>query len=319
MLLIGARSHGNTNSKIVTRVLATVVIIVSFTFLGKVLLQNWNVVKEYAFNFNYLYLGLSLAFGTLGFIGYSVIWRQIIKQLDSSTTLSVSSAIRIYSSSAITKYIPTSIVLYASRIYLTISAGVSKTISFISVFFEGILAIVGQLLFAAVFLIALPGVAVPLVVLTLVIGIWMAILFRSHHLKAIINFFARFTGRRLEGENIFLPLRAIIRIISLYFINALINGVGFYFLVISFLPSEVAALPMLMGIYIFSGVMGTLVFFVPGGLGIREGLLVALLSLSLPLGVAVVVALTSRVWTITLELLVFGGALVHSKLPRKSQ
>jgi uncharacterized membrane protein YbhN (UPF0104 family) len=49
-------------------------------------------------------------------------------------------------------------------------------------------------------------------------------------------------------------------------------------------------------------IVGLLAFVAPGGLGVREGVLAALLSGLLPGGMAVVVALASRVWITAVEL-----------------
>jgi uncharacterized membrane protein YbhN (UPF0104 family) len=85
-------------------------------------------------------------------------------------------------------------------------------------------------------------------------------------------------------------------------------------------------LPALVGIFAGAWVIGFLSFLAPGGLGVREGILVYLLGFYLPSHVAIVVTLLSRLWVTAAELmgmaLTFGfdglgGALPggHGRVP----
>jgi hypothetical protein len=82
-------------------------------------------------------------------------------------------------------------------------------------------------------------------------------------------------------------------------------------------PLPLATWPTLAGAFVASFVLGLLVVFTPGGLGVREGMLMVVLgSLALAYlptessrGVAVVLSLGSRVWMVLAEVLAFGLAL----------
>jgi uncharacterized membrane protein YbhN (UPF0104 family) len=63
----------------------------------------------------------------------------------------------------------------------------------------------------------------------------------------------------------------------------------------------------LTGAFAFSLTIGFLAVFVPGGLGVREGILVLLLSLYFPLPVATLISIFSRLYISVVEL---GGFLV---------
>jgi glycosyltransferase 2 family protein len=83
---------------------------------------------------------------------------------------------------------------------------------------------------------------------------------------------------------------------------------GAYFLFLSALtPVPVAALPMLAGVNALSFVAGYLAIVTPGGLGVREAAMTALLLPIVTPGVAAVLAISSRLWTIAAELI--GGAV----------
>lgn len=66
------------------------------------------------------------------------------------------------------------------------------------------------------------------------------------------------------------------------------------------------------GAFAAASVVGLLVLFVPGGIGVREAALAALLTPALGPGVAGTVGLTSRLWTTLVELALSGAAVALS-------
>ena len=62
------------------------------------------------------------------------------------------------------------------------------------------------------------------------------------------------------------------------------------------------------GAYALAWTLGLATLVSPGGLGVREGVLAALLSGLLPGGMAVVAALASRLWLTGVELLCAAAA-----------
>lgn len=74
-----------------------------------------------------------------------------------------------------------------------------------------------------------------------------------------------------------------------------------------------AQVPQWIGIYALAWVAGFLFFIAPAGLGAREGVLVSLLALQLPLAEAVTIALLSRVVTTAADFVLGLGALAISK------
>jgi uncharacterized membrane protein YbhN (UPF0104 family) len=65
----------------------------------------------------------------------------------------------------------------------------------------------------------------------------------------------------------------------------------------------------LIGINAIAWIVGFLSLPVPGGLGVREGVLVTLLQVFVPLPVSIIAALLARVWAI-LGMVVFFGVFV---------
>ena len=77
----------------------------------------------------------------------------------------------------------------------------------------------------------------------------------------------------------------------------LTGGVGFYFFVDSVFPVDPQYILFLTGALAFSTTLGVIALFAPSGLGVREGVLVYLLSFMMVTPVAIVVSVLTRIWT----------------------
>jgi hypothetical protein len=80
-------------------------------------------------------------------------------------------------------------------------------------------------------------------------------------------------------------------------------GLAFHLFIRALYPVPLERLPALVGIFAGAWVIGFLSFLAPGGLGVREGILVYLLGFYLPSHVAIVVTLLSRLWVTAAELM----------------
>lgn len=107
-----------------------------------------------------------------------------------------------------------------------------------------------------------------------------------------------------------------LRLISGYLLLWGLLGIAFFLFIKSLYPVEVSQLIVVIGIYAVAWSIGFLSLVTPSGLGVREGILSLLLTTVLPPATATLVALLSRLWTLSAELLVTGIAfgLYWSKL-----
>lgn len=81
----------------------------------------------------------------------------------------------------------------------------------------------------------------------------------------------------------------------------LFMGFSFFVLVSSYTDVSISNLPIIAGISIFSGVMGLIAIFAPAGIGVREGLIILLLSKIYPVEVATVIAVLQRIWVLAAD------------------
>ncbi len=87
-------------------------------------------------------------------------------------------------------------------------------------------------------------------------------------------------------------------------------GVAFWLFGLALLGPEAPRLPVAAAAFIASYVAGIVAVFAPGGIGVREAALVALLAPATGPAAALLLAIASRLWLVGLELLTALGVLV---------
>jgi hypothetical protein len=110
--------------------------------------------------------------------------------------------------------------------------------------------------------------------------------------------------------------RCMVQCLALGLLTFLQGGAGFFLMVSSLFPRDIASLPTVIGAFAGSGVVNLLVFFVPGGLGARDGALALFLSSLLPVSGAILMAVLCRVAMTLMEAMVLLSGWVWSRIAR---
>lgn len=111
----------------------------------------------------------------------------------------------------------------------------------------------------------------------------------------------------------------LVRLIGLYILLWGLLGIAFFLFIRGFSPVSTSQLFRVTGIYAIAWSLGFLSVVTPSGLGVREGVLSLLLTSVLPPATATWVALLSRLWTLSAELLIGGVAFGLSLRQRHIQ
>ena len=97
-----------------------------------------------------------------------------------------------------------------------------------------------------------------------------------------------------------------------YLLPRLLNGIGFVLLAISILPTVEPSMYIgLAATYIFAGIIGMLAIFIPGGIGVRESIIVLLASSYMPVEQAIILSLVARLYTTVADI---GVGLIYLSL-----
>ena len=285
------------------------IIVLIFVFLGREITVNWQEIKQYNFTLRYDYFILSVVVLSFSFLGLAYIWRLILLKIEPKANISFLPAFRLYIYSEFGKYLPGKIWAVLGRVYLGTRHGVSKTPLFISSFLDSVLAVLGMLTLGLIMLSIFFGYLTPwLYLFSVNILIFDLIIIHPKIFYPLINkVLDRLKKVKIDSSQ-YLSLRNIAVFYLLYCLVAFSYGLAFYLLVQSITLISLSALPGVIGAYLLATSLGVVALFAPSGLGIREGLLVMLLQLYLPLSIAVLISFIARLWFTLTEVGLLGIA-----------
>lgn len=242
------------------------------------------------------------------------IWVVLLKNLGANKLRSqVRPLLYVYAKSWLGRYIPGTAPWILGKIYFASKLGVSKNKLAVSSLLEGGLQILVTLVISIVILLFDVRVAetisseLKLVMgLFLLIGIVTVIPPIFNRLFALVY---KLVKRKIFPHEHYTTKKTILQGSSLYIIGSLLSGVSFFFITKAvYLPLEFTDLLFVLGISNLANAASMLAVFAPGGIGVREGIQVALLSLIMPIEVALLIAVVTRIWSVAVDLLFFATA-----------
>ncbi len=268
-------------------------------FLFRDIYRNWNEIKSYAVNINYAWLFVSYAGFIVANIFMTGIWYVLLRKMRAPIGLGAS--IAIWSVSILGKYIPGKGWQFVSIVYIARKLGVSYTKSVTASVMGQILAIIAGLI--AGFSILKPYLP-PVVMAVFLAG--SLIFIYPDFLNRLLKILGKITGKDIV--EIDLGMRDTLTVTFLYLLGWLVFGLSFNILIMSIFPDWGFKVFYSTKIFVSSYLMGLFAVFVPGGLGVREGVMAFLLGKSLPAYLASFISVLARlVATISeLTLTVYG-------------
>lgn len=271
-------------------------------FIAKTLLANWRQVRTFPWRFN-IPLLLSATVLQYSVLLYLIeVWRRVLAYFGGR--LSFRAAYRIWVVANLGKYLPGKVWSVVGLATLAQRAGVTAELTVAVAMLTSALTVLGA--FVVVFLFSgtshfagIPPSVYFVFVSICLVAVYPRWLFRL--LNLALGFLKRDPIRLAVPPG--LPF-----VLLIFYLVAWVLYGGSFFLFLralglgtwhQFFPITAA--------FIFSYLIGFLALFVPGGLGVREGLLTLSLSAYLPAGVATAVAIGSRLWMTAIELLALLG------------
>ncbi|MGH7528792.1 MAG: lysylphosphatidylglycerol synthase domain-containing protein [Gemmatimonadales bacterium] len=282
------------------------VAVVVIALVARTLTRNWAEFRalRVALDVQPVWLALAALTVFVTYAFYIEAWRRLLAGW--AQHIPFSAAARVWSLANLGRYIPgkiwsvTGLVVLAQRAGVRGSAAATSTVAFQALVLGSGVAVVAA---------AAPqgASAVRLAIGFLVAAGSLALL--------VWEPAARRLGQLLSSANPLppLPLSAVAWGGALMLIGWVTYGVAFWLLVRGLLPDPLLSLPAATGIFTFSYILGTLAVFAPGGLGVRELLLVSLLTPPLGTGGAVAVSVASRIFLTLTEAAAAGITIVTGK------
>jgi len=287
------------------------VFILAALYLGQKLIEGWSEKKMVFGHFNSKLFIFSTIILSLAFPLLPITSKMTAELFHVNLPMKVS--FQSYFYSQIGKYLPGGIWSYVARVYFFHKEGINKREAFYITILELIfLCISGFFCFLISFYFwkKIPDISLILSSITFLLVTLCA--FSPYFYKIIPAVLRRF-GFRFDLK---CTPKKIGLILIIYICFWEMVGVGFYFLIISITPFSWEMILVFGGVYPLAWIMGRLIFFMPAGIGIREGALVYLLSFFLAPTQAVWISLVSRLWWVVAELFCALIVLTYGLLSR---
>jgi uncharacterized membrane protein YbhN (UPF0104 family) len=221
---------------------------------------------------------------------YGLVWPYILRRLGTDAPFSW---VTLFFKSQLGKYLPGSVWQYAGRVALTKGRGVPVQRVLVSVIAELTLSAVAA---GLVGLLVLRAEAAA-IVFGGIAALGFAGVTSRRRLSAVAR---RLTshpraGTRLDRESFAAAIRAAPQVGGLYLLVWGVYGVAFWLTSRALFDVPVSQIPTYVGVFALGWLFGLIAVFAPGGLGVREAVIVALLSGRLGEANAIVLAVASRI------------------------
>jgi uncharacterized membrane protein YbhN (UPF0104 family) len=286
-------------------------------FAGKQLISNWSAVSDYTWNISYGYLILSFVFHMITLVLFSKSWCMVLNAL--GFEINIRQGLKISYLANLGRYIPGKFWQLFGMIYLLKQVNVGKKTAFaswalswvygippafllggISALFYGDLlsglfgGIFNNKLYIALFIFS-------------VLLISVLFIFIPEYSIKLLNLILKLLKR--EKANFEFKKIMALKVYMTYFLSWVIYGLAFHFLIKGLDINSQIPFMVGLGSFILAYILGLLALFSPGGLGIRELVLNAMLTPYFgPVAAGIVVA--ARVWSLVAEIMAAGIALL---------
>lgn len=269
-------------------------------FFATALWQNWDQISAEHLAFDWLWVAATLLFAVAVPLT-GLLWGRIVRLLDDDPEGRVSAveAIAVQCASWLLKYIPGQVGSVVNKVVWAGKKGVSRSLVLITFVYENVFLQLASIVPSVLILLASLGPEIfgenaTLLLLPLLVLIPLAIVSYGPIFHRIVNIPARRVLKRDIPEEYFLSTPQTLRSLIEFLGPRVLNGVGFGMIASTVTEIEPGQWLPFAAAYVLAGAIGILAFFVPSGLGVREAIIVLVLSQYIPVAEAVVISLLAR-------------------------
>ncbi|MDQ1556142.1 MAG: glycosyltransferase 2 family protein [Actinomycetota bacterium] len=291
--------------------LYVVLAVVLYLYLRDV---HWGEIAAIQFNWGWLAIGTVVSL--LSRYWMVLIWLVLLRSLGAGKFDNIPELALVYAKSWLGRYIPGTAPWILGKIYFASKRGLSKGKLAVSSFLEAGLQIITLLLVGIVMLLIDPRTNVVAgwlrwaMIAALLVGV-VALL------PPVFNAMARFGYRLIrkkELDRADLPSwPTIIRGTLLYLVGAGFSGLSMFFVALAVDPSlSWDNLAFIIGAANLATAVSMIAIFAPGGVGVRETILITLLGIVMGKALATASSIVLRLWSIVIDFAFFGIAFLHA-------
>lgn len=276
-------------------------ILIVLFFLLRSILDNLDQINQYPFHIDYLFLLISLLVILMYLFLQALLWKRILISLGVNPT--TGETLRAFSLALFGKYIPGKVWVAAVRITELKSAQGKKEAAVSSIILEHIYIILsGVLFFIAIWgSKTLERLGLPVPQFIVIFSLVTAVAIHPSIMLRIGNFSLKLFKK--EPISVHFSFRDSMGFLLLYTTTWIFLSLGIWSMVRAITQVSIIEILTLGSAFAFSVVAGFLALFAPGGLGVREGLFVLLISEQYPVYIAVIIAFCLRLAFTAAEIL----------------
>lgn len=303
-------SQNSSAKKLLFTLIKIVLVVVVLYFVYRQLAKNIDEVKDYEWQINWLFLTLSIITHLVTFLLFSKVWCWIIDAFGYRVRLA--DAFKISYISNLGRYVPGKIWPVMGMTYLAKKLGIGEEKAITSWIIAQIFTLPAAFCVGLVSFLVVPemfadliekfsGAAIYLVIASAFL-ISLFLIFIPNRFFALFNKFLKLIKR--PPIQFKMSIATALRIYLGYFICWTLYGVAFWMLLVAITSNFTIPLIPSIGAFVIAYQIGYLAFFAPGGLGVRE---LVLISVTAPfLGpISAGVAVAARVWNLVVEICAF--------------
>lgn len=294
--------------KIIIKILPWAVVALVVYFFSKSLSKNYHNLGDIDVSFN-IFAAVGILLFTLAVITSGILWSKLLSRLVDKK-ISLKDGIRVHSASWVLKYVPGQVGSLINKLTWGAKNDISKKTITTSFLYENVLTVFASIVLSIpvvwIFKDVLGDGLSMMIPLAVVIPLFV-ILYKPLFYK-LLNLGMSILKRKPFKSSDFLPTKDILLYTIGYLIPRVLNGIGFVFIASSFLDIQPYMYLGLGATFILASVVGLLAVFVPGGIGVREAVIVLFASMYMPVEQAIVLSLLARVYAIFADV---GVAIVY--------
>jgi len=271
--------------------------LIAVSFMAYYLNRNWMELQNYKWDFDFPLLLFSCVLLWIA-MGSATFMNKLIFKAIAGADFSFWQMFKIFNLTNIGRYLPGKLWNVLGLFYLTGERGVSKRDTMLAIIiseigYKGSAIIIGILYF----------IFAPLYKNLLPVMIAVLILFLIAIHPRILGYLLNMLLKLIKKQPVEIAFNYLTqaKYILLYFIVWFLHSLAFYVFVNSFTSTETIGIFHFFTIMPLCWIVGYIMIFAPGGIGVREGMLVLILVQYMPSEIAMVIAISQRIWFILIE------------------
>lgn len=298
-------------------VASTLILVCVAIFFWKAFSHNWAQIRAHHFQFNYPLLALSFAAVAASYVPATYGWHIAVNTLSAVNKVTFAQSFATVNTSGLTRYVPGKVWNLALQMYWLTKLGISKSLVVYVNLINLFVGIITEVILGIAYLLSSSD-KIPLSTTLSLLGVLLAldlcvIRYQSQIFNWLIALINRVFKKDLPRSNV--PAKLMLQLHVIQFASCFAFGIGAYFLCLGLGYSlSLREALLIMASLLLSEVGGILAVLAPGGIGVREGIMYAMLGGADTAAISLILPLAVRGVTMAVDVLL---GLIGLKLLRR--